>query len=72
MLLKITYIFIVKCLFPPKEHIFPKAALIMIESTHKIFNRNKMLIKAPFTRYPFGKSIDMLLFGYNFIVKGLF
>lgn len=59
VLLKITCIFIVKYLFLPKEHIFPKAALIMTESTYKIFNRNKMLIKAPFTRYPSGKSIDV-------------
>lgn len=42
--------FIVECLFLPKEHIFLKAALITIEKIHKIFNRNKMPVEAPFTR----------------------
>lgn len=44
-----------KMSFLPKEHISPKTALIMIESTHKIFNRNK----SPFYKIPFGKSIDI-------------
>lgn len=42
--------FIVECLFLPKEHIFLKAALIMIERIHEIFNRNKMPIEVPFAR----------------------
>ena len=42
--------FTVDSFFQLKEHKFQKAALIMTERIHEIFNRNKMPIKAPFIR----------------------